>query len=126
MGPRRSGGGVRSRDLQPARAGRSAIVSGITVVDPRGASVPVWRSYVELTKPRIIELLLVTTVPAMFVATGGWPDWWLVLATLIGGTLSAGGANAINNAIDHDIDQLMRRTSRRPVPTDRVNSRQAL
>ncbi|MBT8198379.1 MAG: protoheme IX farnesyltransferase [Acidimicrobiia bacterium] len=88
--------------------------------------MPVWRSYVELTKPRIIELLLVTTVPAMFVATGGWPDWWLVLATLIGGTLSAGGANAINNAIDHDIDQLMRRTSRRPVPTDRVNSRQAL
>ena len=68
------------------------------------------KAYVELTKPRIIELLLITTVPAMVVAAGRWPSTWLVLATLVGGTLSAGGANAINNVIDRDIDQIMRRT----------------
>ncbi|NNC75811.1 MAG: UbiA family prenyltransferase, partial [Acidimicrobiia bacterium] len=102
--------------------GRGAGVSQVSVVNPRERIVPAWRSYVELTKPRIIELLLITTVPAMFVASGGWPDWWLVVAALVGGTLSAGGANAINNAIDHDIDQVMKRTSRRPVPTSRVSS----
>jgi protoheme IX farnesyltransferase len=83
-------------------------------------------AYVELTKPRIIELLLITTVPAMVVANGGWPSTWLVLATLIGGTLSAGGANAINNVIDRDIDQVMRRTRGRPIPTARVAPRPAL
>jgi protoheme IX farnesyltransferase len=77
-------------------------------------------AYVELTKPRIVELLLTTTVPAMVVAAGRWPRTWLVIATLIGGTLSAGGANAINNYVDRDIDRLMRRTRRRPLPTARV------
>ena len=62
------------------------------------------RAIVELTKPRIIELLLVTTVPAMVVAADGWPDTWLVVATVLGGTLSAAGANALNNVIDRDID----------------------
>ena len=84
------------------------------------------KAYVELTKPRIIELLLITTVPAMVVAEGSWPSTWLVLATLIGGTLSAGGANAINNVIDRDIDQVMRRTRGRPLPTARVAPRSAL
>ncbi len=84
------------------------------------------RAYVELTKPRIIELLLVTTVPAMAVAAGEWPGTWVVLATLIGGTLSAGGANAINQVIDRDIDQKMRRTKRRPVPTDRIDPRNGI
>ena len=79
-----------------------------------------FRAYVELTKPRIIELLLTTTVPAMVVAAGGWPRTWLVIATLLGGTLSAGGANAINNFVDRDIDERMRRTRRRPLPSDRV------
>src|SRR5688572_3212868 len=77
-------------------------------------------AYVALTKPRIIELLLVTTVPAMVVAAGEWPSTWLIIATLIGGTLSAGGANTINCYIDRDIDQVMPRTKRRPLPTHRV------
>ena len=84
------------------------------------------KAYVELTKPRIIELLLITTVPAMVVAAGRWPSTWLVLATLVGGTLSAGGANAINNVIDRDIDQIMRRTKGRPIPTSRIKPRAAL
>ena len=89
-----------------------------------------WRArfaaYVALTKPRIIELLLVTTVPAMVVAAGKWPSAWLVIATLVGGTLSAGGANAINCYIDRDIDQVMPRTKRRPLPMHRVSPRNAL
>lgn len=83
-------------------------------------------AYVALTKPRIIELLLITTVPAMVLAARGWPGTWLLLATLIGGTLSAGGANAINNYIDRDIDSVMRRTSRRPLPSHRVEPLAAL
>src|SRR5687767_7535930 len=83
-------------------------------------------AYVALTKPRIIELLLVTTVPSMVVAAGRWPSTWLVIATLIGGTLSAGGANAINCYIDRDIDQIMPRTRKRPLPTHRVAPRNAL
>jgi protoheme IX farnesyltransferase len=71
--------------------------------------------YIALTKPRIIELLLVTTVPTMVVAERGLPSWWLVIATVVGGTLSAGGANAINMYVDRDIDRLMRRTQHRPL-----------
>lgn len=73
------------------------------------------RSYVALTKPRIIELLLVTTVPAMVLAARGLPELGLVVATLVGGTFAAGSANTINCVIDRDIDALMRRTSRRPL-----------
>ncbi|MFQ5967413.1 MAG: heme o synthase [Acidimicrobiia bacterium] len=83
-------------------------------------------AYVALTKPRIIELLLITTVPAMVVAANGWPGTWLVLATLIGGILSAAGANTINSYLDRDIDSIMQRTSRRPLPTHRVEPRRAL
>lgn len=83
------------------------------------------KAYVALTKPRIIELLLVTTVPAMAVAAGGWPGIRLVLVTLIGGSLSAGGANALNNYYDRDIDAVMHRTSGRPLPTHRVEPAQA-
>ena len=83
-------------------------------------------AYVALTKPRIIELLLVTTVPAMIVAARGWPSLWLVLATLTGGTLAAGGANAINCYLDRDIDRIMRRTRHRPLPQHRVEPRNAL
>jgi protoheme IX farnesyltransferase len=82
--------------------------------------------YVGLTKPRIIELLLVTTVPAMVLAEGGWPSGWLVLATLLGGTLAAGGANTINCVIDRDIDQQMDRTHRRPLPRGQVTAANAL
>ena len=84
------------------------------------------RAYIELTKPRIIELLLITTVPAMVVAAQGWPGLGLVLATLVGGTLSAAGANTLNQVLDRDIDRLMRRTAGRPLPTDRVEPGRAL
>lgn len=83
-------------------------------------------AYVALTKPRIIELLLITTVPAMVLAAGGWPDTWLVVWTVVGGTLAAGGANAINMYIDRDIDQLMERTRNRPLVTGRIAPRDAL
>ena len=73
------------------------------------------RSYVAITKPRIILLLLATTVPAMVVAEGGWPSTMLVLATLVGGAASAAGANAVNCWYDRDIDALMTRTQSRPL-----------
>ena len=83
-------------------------------------------AYVALTKPRIIELLLITTVPAMVLAADGWPNTWLVVWTVVGGTLAAGGANAINMYIDRDIDQLMKRTRNRPLVTGRIAPRDAL
>jgi len=82
-------------------------------------------TYLELTKPRIVELLLVTTLPAMVVADRGWPGTWLVLLTLVGGSLAAGGANVINQVLDRDIDGIMARTQGRPLPTGRVSSRAA-
>ncbi len=82
--------------------------------------------YVALTKPRIIEQLLITTVPAMIVAQRGMPDLWLVLATVIGGTLSAGGASAVNMWYDRDIDAVMQRTARRPLVTGLITPRAAL
>ncbi|MEX2504857.1 MAG: heme o synthase [Egicoccus sp.] len=84
------------------------------------------RRYVLVTKPRIIELLLVTTVPSMVVAARGWPGTWLVIATVIGGTMSAGSANTFNNVIDRDIDRIMVRTAARPTATDEVPARHAL
>ncbi len=81
------------------------------------------RAYVALTKPRIIELLLVTTVPTMVVAARGLPSGWLILATLVGGSLAAGGANAINMYVDRDIDAIMRRTAHRPLVTGVVTPR---
>lgn len=83
-------------------------------------------AYVALTKPRIIELLLVTTVPTMVVAQRGLPSGWLVLATLLGGALAAAGANSINMFVDRDIDKLMKRTSGRPLVTGEITPRNAL
>jgi protoheme IX farnesyltransferase len=94
----------------------------VSITNPR-TDTPVYKTYIELMKLRIIELLLITTLPAMIAAAGGWPGWWLVFATLFGGTLSSAGANAINQAIDRDIDRLMSRTKGRPLPTDRVSTR---
>jgi protoheme IX farnesyltransferase len=82
--------------------------------------------YVALTKPRIIELLLVTTVPTMFVAEQGVPSVWLMVATVLGGTFAAGGANATNMVVDADIDALMERTKDRPLVTGVVSPRNAL
>jgi protoheme IX farnesyltransferase len=89
-----------------------------------------WRdrvgAYVALTKPRIIELLLVTTVPTMILAENGLPDLWLVVKTLIGGALAAGSANAFNCYLDRDIDSVMNRTKRRPLVTGEIRPRDAL
>ncbi|HET9878846.1 MAG TPA: heme o synthase [Candidatus Limnocylindria bacterium] len=84
------------------------------------------RAYVALTKPRIIELLLVTTLPTMVLAQGGIPSVWLMVNVLIGGTMAAGGANALNQVLDRDIDDIMRRTRHRPLPKHAVTTRQAL
>jgi len=83
-------------------------------------------AYVALTKPRIIELLLVTTIPTMVVAEGGMPPLRLMLATMIGGSLAAGGANAINMYVDRDIDAVMDRTKERPLVTGIITPRAAL
>ena len=88
--------------------------------------VDVVKAYVALTKPRIIELLLLTTVPVMFLAAKGVPGLWLVVATIVGGYLSAGSANALNCVVDADIDTKMRRTSRRPLVRHQVSTRAAL
>ncbi len=109
----------------------------MTAVDPRAelAAHPRstgqgWRflvgQYVALTKPRIIELLLITTVPVMFLAARGIPSVWLILATLVGGTLSAGSANALNCVIDRDIDAMMNRTATRPLVTGTISTRSAV
>jgi protoheme IX farnesyltransferase len=99
------------------------------VETPRGVRIGPWRkvkAYVALTKPRVIELLLVTTAPVMILAARGIPDLWLVLATLIGGTFSAASANAFNCYIDRDIDKVMKRTSKRPLVTGELSPREAL
>lgn len=84
------------------------------------------RAYVALTKPRVLELLLVTTVPVMILAQGGLPNLWLILATVIGGSLSAGSAAAFNMYLDRDIDAHMQRTVNRPLVTGEVSPRGAL
>jgi protoheme IX farnesyltransferase len=98
---------------------------------PRAARpVPAWRQtvddYVALTKPRVISLLLVTTLAGMFVTPAGAPPFHLVMWTLIAGYLMAGGANAVNMAYDVDIDRVMGRTRFRPVPSGRMTSGRAL
>jgi heme o synthase len=82
--------------------------------------------YVALTKPRVVELLLVTTAPVMILAARGIPDLWLVLATLVGGYFSAGSAHAFNSYLERDIDKLMARTSKRPLVTGDITPREAL
>jgi protoheme IX farnesyltransferase len=84
------------------------------------------KAYISLTKPRVTELLLVTTAPVMILAQGGIPNLWLLVATLIGGSLSAGAASAFNCYIDRDIDRLMHRTENRPLVTGEISDRSAL
>ena len=105
-------------DPRPGAAARPALAG----VPARGKVA----AFVALTKPRIIELLLVTTVPTMIFAAGGLPPLRLVVATLVGGTLAAASANTLNCYLDRDIDVLMHRTGRRPLVTGEVTPRQAL
>lgn len=84
------------------------------------------RAYFQLTKPRVIELLLVSTVPTMILAQRGIPDLWLIVATVIGGAFSAGSANSFNCYIDADIDKIMGRTKGRPLVTGELSKREAL
>jgi len=97
----------------------------VRITNPR-TDTSVVKTYVELMKLRIIELLLITTLPAMVAAAGGWPGWRLAFATLLGGTLSSAGANAINQVIDAETDALMGRTRGRPLPTGRVSKQAVL
>jgi len=83
-------------------------------------------AFISITKPRIVELLLVETVPTMIVAKRGWPGLWLVVVTVIGGALAAGGAHAINMVVDRDIDALMERTKDRPLVTGVIQPGEAL
>jgi len=110
-----------SRPLVPSRLAPGGVAHG-------GSRTPksTIGAYIALTKPRIIELLLITTVPTMVLAADSWPSTWLVIITLIGGTLAAGGANAINMYVDRDIDALMERTRHRPLVTGAVSPRNAL
>ncbi len=114
-----SGGALRVVEETPDLRLEKALPARARVKDKVSA-------YFALTKPRIIELLLVTTVPSMIVAAGGWPSSLLVLHTLIGGALAAAGANAINCYLDRDIDGVMPRTRRRPLPAHRLEPRSAL
>lgn len=129
-GPPQSGGGedhtTSSKVPRLSGAGEVALPSNAmasVVQPPLSARL---RGYIALTKPRIIELLLITTVPTMIVAERGLPSWWLMVATVIGGTGAAGGANAINMYVDRDIDALMRRTRNRPLVTGLIAPRNAL
>lgn len=112
---------VGSRPLVPSRLAPGGIAHG-----NRRTPTSVLGAYIALTKPRIIELLLITTVPTMILAERGWPSTWLVIVTLIGGTLAAGGANAVNMYVDRDIDALMERTQARPLVTGVIEPRHAL
>ena len=112
---------VGARPLVPSRLAPGGVAHG-------GRRTPTTRigGFIALTKPRIIELLLITTVPTMVMAEKGWPSTWLVLVTLVGGTLAAGGANAVNMVVDRDIDRLMPRTQGRPLVTGLVAPREAM
>jgi len=97
----------------------------MTTTAQKHTSIEVIKGYVALTKPRIIELLLVTTIPTMVVAANGIPGIWLMITTLIGGTLAAGGANTFNMVYDRDIDAIMERTKKRPLVTGVMTPRAA-
>ena len=99
--------------------------TAVTADAPRRPFLAVARDYFVLTKPSIMLLLLITTVPAMVLANEGWPGWWPVIATLIGGVLASGGAGAVNMYIDRDIDAIMVRTRKRPIPRGTVSPRAA-
>ncbi len=112
---------VGARPLVPSRLAPGGVVHGST-----RTPTTKFQGYIALAKLRVVELLLVTTVPTMVLAERGWPSTWLVIVTLFGGTLAAAGANAINMVVDRDIDALMARTAGRPLVTGLITPRAAL
>jgi heme o synthase len=112
---------VGARPLVPSRLAPGGVVHGSLRHPTTRLS-----GYVALMKLRVVELLLMTTVPTMVLAEKGWPSTWLVVVTLIGGTLAAGGANAINMVLDRDIDALMKRTQGRPLVTGLISPAAAM
>jgi protoheme IX farnesyltransferase len=114
---------ARPRGAEPTPA---AVEDHARAANRRLRPLGVLRAYFELTKPRIVLLLLITAVPAMILARRAVPSIWLIAATLIGGTMSAGGANAINQYMDRDIDEVMARTRRRPLPARALEPGRAL
>jgi protoheme IX farnesyltransferase len=108
-------------------AGATSVVEGEPRTNGKRASLKqTTAAYFQLTKPRIVMLLLITTVPAMILAERGMPSLLLVLATLVGGSIAAGSANAVNCYLDRDIDLVMRRTRKRPLPAHRIEPGSAL
>lgn len=113
---------VGSRPIVPSRLAPGGVVTH----GSRRQPTTLLGGYIALMKLRVVELLLITTVPTMVLAEQGWPSWSLVGVTLLGGTLAAGGANAINMVVDRDIDALMERTRTRPLVTGLISPRAAL
>ena len=120
-GPTMDAMAVGARPLVPSRLAPGGVVHG-----SKRTPTTVLGGYVALAKLRVVELLLVTTVPTMVLAERGWPSTWLVIVTLIGGTMAAAGANAINMVVDRDIDALMVRTQGRPLVTGLISPRAAM
>ena len=112
---------VGARPLVPSRLAPGGVVHGSSRTPTSKVG-----GYIALAKLRVVELLLITTVPVMVLAEKGWPSTKLVLLVLLGGTLAAGGANAINMVVDRDIDALMERTAGRPLVTGLISPRDAL
>ncbi|RZS82809.1 protoheme IX farnesyltransferase [Motilibacter rhizosphaerae] len=110
----------------PAHGSSAPTLAAEPVAARSRGPVDTVRAYVALTKPRIIELLLVTTIPTMLLAAHGLPGLGVTVATLVGGFLAAGSANALNCYLDRDIDKVMHRTERRPLATGAVSPREAL
>ena len=98
------------------------MIENVVASRPRAS----WRDYVTLTKPKVISLLLLTTVGAMFIAASGFPGWLALLGVVVGGYMSAGAAGVFNMVYDRDIDVRMKRTAQRPTVTTVISSRDAL
>jgi heme o synthase len=123
----RSGGGEEHGERSvPAFGNVVSTTVQVPIASPTRRRFGILHGYLALTKPRVIELLLVTTIPAMMLAARGVPSLWLVFATLLGGCMAAGSANALNCVADADIDAQMRRTRARPLVTHEVPVRHAL